>query len=294
MLFLFPSLDILHNHARPAHTDRRQSQSLWMHQLVHRNLTLVLLAFVSGTYAHPFAWLHRPTASTQADRGWLWAWTWGQDAMVSIVDRSPAVTFLSRPAAFGAELNDPLLGYVIPLNSFTTPCIHGSDVTATSFNLPTTHLSPNLGCPKLCILGDNIPEKGESWIALVQRGQCQFVDKAREAQRLGARAVVVGGDDPDLGGNPDTLVNMYSPGAFISVAHTSARAHGMHTGDSSDVEIPATFVKYSDYVELSALIAASNTSHNGLKTLSLLVTSEFSAWQWYSYVITSRSIYRGA
>ena len=49
----------------------------------------------------------------------------------------------------------------------------------------------------------------------MQRGQCQFVDKVREAQRLGANAVVVGGDNPETSGNPDTLVNMYSPGEQI-------------------------------------------------------------------------------
>lgn len=38
--------------------------------------------------------------------------------------------------------------------------------------------------------------------------------KVREAQRLGAKAVVVGGEDPDISGFPDTLVNMYSPGGF--------------------------------------------------------------------------------
>jgi E3 ubiquitin-protein ligase RNF13/E3 ubiquitin-protein ligase RNF167 len=38
------------------------------------------------------------------------------------------------------------------------------------------------------------------------------VKKVREAQRLGARAVVVGGGDPDITGYPDALVNMYSPG----------------------------------------------------------------------------------
>lgn len=30
------------------------------------------------------------------------------------------------------------------------------------------------------------------------------------------------------------------------------------------------------------MIAASNTTHNGLKTLSLLISTEFSSWEWYS------------
>lgn len=55
--------------------------------------------------------------------------------------------------------------------------------------------------------------------------------------------------------------------------------------DASDVTIAATYIKYSSYIELYSLIATSNTSQAGLKTVSLLISSEFSAWQWYSYVI---------
>ena len=125
---------------------------------------------------------------------------------MSIVDRSPPLSFASRPAAFGAELAEPLLGYVIPLNSFTVPC---------SDNSSGVNLSPNLGCPTLCVSGPYEPERTETWIALIQRGKCQFVDKVREAQRLGANAVVVGGDHPDISGYPDTLINMYSPGVSL-------------------------------------------------------------------------------
>lgn len=114
--------------------------------------------------------------------------------------------FLTTPvAAFGAEIADPILGYVIPLSSFTTPCE----------NNQTTNLAlrPNSGCPSLCITGKNKP--GDNWIALVQRGQCEFVKKVREAQRLGAKAIVVGGEDPAISGYPDILVNMYSPGMKV-------------------------------------------------------------------------------
>jgi E3 ubiquitin-protein ligase RNF13/E3 ubiquitin-protein ligase RNF167 len=41
---------------------------------------------------------------------------------------------------------------------------------------------------------------------------------------------------------------------------------------------------YSDYKLLFTLIEASDTSHSGLRTLSLLITAEYSAWEWYSYV----------
>ena len=171
---------------------------------------LFILALVLQARANPlsFLWSCKATTAVQGfqDQSWLWGWAWGPDSTVSIVDRSPPVTFPSRPAGFGAELSDPLLGYVIPLNSFTVPC---SNDTATSLID-----SPNLGCPSMCSIDPDIPERLEPWIALVQRGACQFVSKAREAQRLGAKAVVVGGEDPNISGKPDTLVNMFSPGSF--------------------------------------------------------------------------------
>ncbi|KAJ6572597.1 hypothetical protein B0H10DRAFT_2106719 [Mycena sp. CBHHK59/15] len=205
-----------------------------------------------------------PVAATRAvsiksEKSWLWGWAWGAESTVSVVDRSPILSFASRPAAFGAEITDPILGYVIPLSSFTVPC---------AVNASLAGPPPNLGCPRLCIAGEHQPDPSETWVALVQRGGCEFVRKVREAQRLGARAVVVGGDNPEVSGYPDALVNMYSP------------------EDASDVKIPSTFIKYSDYMHLSALIAASNTSHSGLRTLSLLITAEYSAWEWYSPIVT--------
>ncbi|KAF7332354.1 Mismatch repair-related protein [Mycena kentingensis (nom. inval.)] len=199
--------------------------------------------------------------SVKSERSWLWSWAWGAESTVSIVDRSPAVSFASRPAAFGAEISDPILGYVIPLSSFTVPCASNA---SESELLPTNH-----GCPRLCISGPHHPDPSDTWIALVQRGGgCEFVKKVREAQRLGARAVVVGGENPEISGYPDLLVNMYSP------------------EDASDVKIASTFIRYSDYLTLFNLILASNTSHDGLQTLSLLITAEYSAWEWYSPIIT--------
>ncbi|KAF8271970.1 hypothetical protein EI94DRAFT_1567229 [Lactarius quietus] len=232
-------------------------------------LGILILALALQVHANSLLscpWFNKMSTAVQGfqDQSWLWGWAWGPDSTVSVVDRSPPVTFPSRPAGFGAELSDPLMGYVIPLNSFTVPCS----------NTSTTSLidSPNLGCPSLCSIDPNVPQRLEPWIALVQRGACQFVSKAREAQRLGAKAIVVGGEDPDISGKPDTLVNMFSP------------------EDASDVTIAATYIKYSSYAELYSLIATSNTSQAGLKTVSLLITSEFSAWQWYSPILTFLTI----
>ena len=167
----------------------------------------LLLALASPVRSHP---VNAPELHLKSERSWLWSWAWGAENKVSIVDRSPPVSFVSRPAAFGPELNQPLLGYVIPLSSFTVPCATQCNVSSSSSDEPPT----NLGCPPLCISGSHVPDQGDTWIALVQRGECEFVSKVREAQRLGANAVVVGGNRPDVSGNPDTLVNMYSPGGF--------------------------------------------------------------------------------
>jgi E3 ubiquitin-protein ligase RNF13/E3 ubiquitin-protein ligase RNF167 len=56
--------------------------------------------------------------------------------------------------------------------------------------------------------------------------------------------------------------------------------------DSSDISIAATYIKFSDYMQLWQLIEASNTTHSGMRTLSLLITAEYSAWEWYSPIIT--------
>lgn len=178
--------------------------------------------------------------SQSSERGIFFSW-WGLDSSVSIVDRSPPITFTARPASFGLNLEEPLLGYVIPLDSFTVPCKHhpkpdaeldralvesvdeafddssgGGDPTEEGLvSDKPTDTPDNLGCPKVCVGGPYEPDPNDPWIALVQRGGCQFVDKAREAQRLGAKAIVVGGDNPEIYGNPDTLVNMYSPGTCV-------------------------------------------------------------------------------
>ena len=70
----------------------------------------------------------------------------------------------------------------------------------------------NWGCPSLCLFDDNL-KPAETWIALVQRGNCSFVEKVSEAMRFGARGVVVGGalHNPEGG---DSLVTMYDTGEW--------------------------------------------------------------------------------
>ena len=150
--------------------------------------------------------------------GWLWGWPWSTDGEVTIVERTPSISFEAKPASFGPFLEDTILGYVIPMSAFTTQCPNSREQGDI-----LTLMEENLGCPELCISGPHVPEKSESWIALVQRGQCQFIHKVREAQKFGAKAVIVGGDDPALSGNADALVNMYSPGKCIFSSCSSVK-----------------------------------------------------------------------
>ncbi|THH07714.1 hypothetical protein EW145_g3199 [Phellinidium pouzarii] len=214
------------------------------------------------------SWLRR-VSSAGADGSWLWGWAWGADNTVSVVDRSPPVSFTSRPASFGRMLEDAIMGYGIPMNAFTVQCGEEyEDARHESQAFKNENSSSNLGCPKLCPASAHMPEPSESWIAIVQRGKCSFVEKVREAQRFGAKSVVVGGDDPDTSGNPDVLVTMYSQ------------------SDHSDVKIPSTFIKFSDYKLLTDLISSSNTSTSGIKTVSLQITSDYASWEWYSPILT--------
>lgn len=130
-------------------------------------LLLCLLLHTCSARSTSLFFFHQ-FSPTSPDGSWLWAWVWGAESSVSVVDRSPPLTFRSRPAAFGPELDDPLLGYVLPLSSFTTPC------PTTSLPLPNTS---NSACPPLCHIGPHRPDPKEPWIALVQRGDCPFVDK---------------------------------------------------------------------------------------------------------------------
>lgn len=131
------------------------------------SMFVLLLAVLIQTNAAPLSIFRRLHGTGDG----LWPWNgWlalGTDTLVSIVDRSPALTFNSRAAAFGSEISDPLLGYVIPLSSFTTKCENASISGSTG----------NVGCPTLCVTGPHEPESTETWIALVQRGQVRYFVK---------------------------------------------------------------------------------------------------------------------
>ncbi|CAJ0768872.1 12276_t:CDS:2 [Entrophospora sp. SA101] len=108
-------------------------------------------------------------------------------------------------AAFGPRLTEEgLIGNLIPIESI--------------------EVDNQKGCLKL---EKKIETK--NWIALVERGQCSFIDKIRNMQASGAIAVVVGDNERN------SLITMYA------------------TGDTSDVEIPSVFIAQNEYRELRLL-----------------------------------------
>jgi len=36
-------------------------------------------------------------ATVRSERTWLWGWAWGSESTVTVIDRTPAVSFSSRP-----------------------------------------------------------------------------------------------------------------------------------------------------------------------------------------------------
>jgi len=90
-----------------------------------------------------------------------------------------------------------------------------------------------------------------NWIALVQRGDCPFIDKVRWMQKAGASAVIVG--DNIQQGN---LISMYA------------------SGNTKDVVISSVFVSKESYESL--VIQAKPIENN--YTLSVLITSSQAYW----------------
>ncbi|CAO3590918.1 unnamed protein product [Absidia cylindrospora] len=109
-------------------------------------------------------------------------------------------TYVDRIAAFG-------------------PRIPETEEGLTGFLMAPISLDLRHGCQVMDAPSDK-------WIALVERGNCSFIDKVRSMQQSGAIAVVVG--DKYYNG----WVTMYAP------------------GDTSDVHIPSVFVAQRQYQSL--------------------------------------------
>ncbi|QRW00008.1 hypothetical protein RhiJN_28026 [Ceratobasidium sp. AG-Ba] len=197
--------------------------------------------------------------------GWFWninGWSLAESEL-SVVDQDPIQTFTVRPALFGAHIvsSPGLLGHLLPLNSFTVHDNASHDLT-----IPYPLSKENTGCPPLRVPdGHPRPSMNESWLALIIRGDCGFDEKVRQAQSLGARAAVIGGQAPPPGG-VDELIAMSAP-------------------YSRDISIPAVYITHTSYIKLLNLIIASNTSTSGLRTVSVVLGPE-ETWAWWSPILS--------
>lgn len=75
---------------------------------------------------------------------------------------------------------------------------------------------------------------------------------------------------------------MYSKGPLPAFILPRSPLDTPLPADASDIVTASTYITYSDYSDLMLLINSSTTRHAGLKTLSLLITTKYSAWEWYS------------
>ena len=136
----------------------------------------------------------------------------------------------SRPALFGAHVNDPA----------------GLTVMLTPIDEYDPEGRGNLGCASAPDDDDSPSVRGtpprkppHDWAALVKRGSCSFATKVRRAQHLGAVAVIVGDfethDNDPLGTPP--LIQMWAR-------------------DADDLDsVTARFVSAPTYADLLALCA---------------------------------------
>ncbi|RKP33827.1 hypothetical protein BJ085DRAFT_18196, partial [Dimargaris cristalligena] len=124
-----------------------------------------------------------------------------------IVVEATNQTFTDRSAAFGPPPSEAgLVGSLVAL--------------------PPTDPTNRFGCRPFRPPAGLSPQP---WFALVERGECAFIDKVRNMQQSGASAVIVG--DPFF----DTLVTMYA------------------SEDTSDINIPSVFIARTHYRELRAV-----------------------------------------
>ncbi|SAL95898.1 hypothetical protein [Absidia glauca] len=135
-----------------------------------------------------------------------------QVVLASITVIATNETYVDRMAAFGPRIAEPegLTGYLMaPLS---TDLRHGCEV---------------------------MEAPSDEWIALVERGNCSFIEKIRYMQQSGAVAVVVGAGKQ--GQRIRIVVGLQCRTQLLS---------SIGTGDTSDVQIPSVFVAQRQYQAL--------------------------------------------
>ncbi|WFD33009.1 RING-type E3 ubiquitin transferase [Malassezia sp. CBS 17886] len=170
------------------------------------------------------------------------------------------VSYLTRPAAFGPGSTDAdgLWGWLIDVDEFLG-----------GVGPPDHRACPRAGAAgaaasRLVARRPRTPPR--NWIALVERGDCSFVEKVRTAQGLGAVAVVVGDstdglddDAPLLRGSLRDAMwdgdNAYEPSNHPIIMYPD--------GDADDIVIPSCFVVRSSYLELLAMSSEARAARTG-------------------------------
>ncbi|KAI8826729.1 uncharacterized protein EV422DRAFT_562783 [Fimicolochytrium jonesii] len=129
-----------------------------------------------------------------------------------------------RQAAFGPQVpEEGIFGVVLPLSNWSHLGRAKGDerVQGPTLVAFTGRHEQNSGCVE--VPGVTLP----NWIAIVQRGDCSFVQKVRAMQSSGAKAVVVGDNVPH-----SPLITMFA------------------SENVSDITIPSVFITFTDYHSL--------------------------------------------
>ncbi|KAI3646907.1 hypothetical protein MP228_007128 [Amoeboaphelidium protococcarum] len=173
-----------------------------------------------------------------------------QNLIAKVTVLSTNDTYDDRIAAFGPniDIDSPVRGILVAVDQLSprpTEIIRDNTTTiiqeqqdVDDDQIPQLQSSYIENSPKGCvpvyppefILQPAGNETIPPWIALVERGQCSFVDKVRAMQQSGASAVVVGDNEQRNG-----LIVMFG------------------SGDTSDIDVPSVFVMQWAYRDLRYL-----------------------------------------
>ncbi|KAI3633273.1 hypothetical protein MIR68_008811 [Amoeboaphelidium protococcarum] len=171
-----------------------------------------------------------------------------QNLIAKVTVLSTNDTYDDRIAAFGPniDIDSPVRGILVAVDQLSPRPTEIIRDNATIIQeqqdvveqIPQLQFSYIENSPKGCvpvyppefILQPAGNETIPPWIALVERGQCSFVDKVRAMQQSGASAVVVGDNEQRNG-----LIVMFG------------------SGDTSDIDVPSVFVMQWAYRDLRYL-----------------------------------------
>ncbi|ODN85017.1 hypothetical protein L202_00848 [Cryptococcus amylolentus CBS 6039] len=174
--------------------------------------------------------------------GWLSRWLamGGEGEVVVHLRDAENLTLPHRPAAFPTHVNRPLLpisGTLVPFSSFPSP--RGQPNTPLACLPPLSPVDrPKPSYP----LGEEPPKDEGRYIALIERGGCDFATKVRAAQDRGAIAVIVGdsvlrlSETDEEGRKREGLITMFSP------------------EDTAGIHVPSVFVSRASYLDLRDML----------------------------------------